>query len=128
MHFPEPTNQEQFGEAFRSFAYHRGIVEPYPVPYRCLCAKDVKNLFLGGRLVSASHVAFSSVRVMRTLGELGEVVGMASAVCKEHGCSPREVYTEHLDELKERLSKGVSIPDAFHCEADSDESYHFRVS
>ncbi|MEE1014240.1 MAG: FAD-dependent oxidoreductase [Clostridia bacterium] len=45
-------------------------------------------------LVSASHVAFSSVRVMRTLGQLGEVVGMASLICKKHNCTPRQVYTE----------------------------------
>ena len=126
MHFPEPDNRAAFGEAFRSFAYHRGIVEPYPVPYRCLYTKDAENLFLGGRLVSTSHVAFSSVRVMRTLGELGEVVGMASAVCKEFDCSPREVYTNHLADLKEKLSKGVLIPDAFHCEVEGDESYHFK--
>lgn len=126
MHFPEPTNQLEFGEAFRSFAYHRGIEKPYPVPYRCLYSKDVDNLFLGGRLVSTSHVAFSAVRVMRTLGELGEVVGIASSVCKRYNCSPREVYTMHLDELKELLIKGVCIPDAFNCSVGGGESYHFK--
>ena len=126
MHFPEPTNQLEFGEAFRSFAYHRGIEEPYPVPYRCLYSKDVDNLFLGGRIVSTSHVAFSSVRVMRTLGELGEAVGIASSVCKKHNCSPREVYTKHLDELKELLAKGIRMPDAFECSVGNEESYHFK--
>ena len=126
MHFPEPTNQLEFGEAFRSFAYHRGIEKPYPVPYRCLYSKDVDNLFLGGRLVSTSHVAFSAVRVMRTLGELGEVVGIASSVCKRYNCSPREVYTMHLDELKELLIKGVCIPDSFNCSVGGGESYHFK--
>jgi len=126
MHFPEPANAAAFGEAFRSFAYHRGVVAPYPVPYRCLYSKDVKNLFIGGRLVSASHVAFSAVRVMRTLGELGEVVGIASSVCKDFGCTPREVYAEHLDELKARLAKGVRYPDAFGCAVGSEEAYHFK--
>ncbi|MBE6695362.1 MAG: FAD-dependent oxidoreductase [Ruminococcaceae bacterium] len=126
MHFPEPTNQLEFGEAFRSFAYHRGIEKPYPVPYRCLYSKDVDNLFLGGRLVSTSHVAFSAVRVMRTLGELGEVVGIASSVCKRYNCSPRDVYTMHLDELKELLIKGVCIPDSFNCSVGGGESYHFK--
>jgi len=126
MHFPEPTNLEQFGEAFRSYAYHRGIEKPYPVPYRCLYSKDVENLFIGGRLVSTSHIAFSSVRVMRTLGELGEVVGMASAVCKEFSCTPREVYTKHLDALIKRLKEGVKSPDAFSCDVGCDESYHFK--
>lgn len=126
MHFPEPTNLEQFKEAFRSFAYHRGIETPYPMPYRCLYAKDVENLFLGGRIVSASHVAFSSVRVMRTLGSLGEVVGLASSICKKYHCTPRQVYTDYLSELKELLLTGVNSPDAFACEVESDESYHFK--
>ncbi len=126
MHFPDPTNEEQFGEAFRSFAYHRGFGEPYPVPYRCLYAKDVDNLFIGGRLVSASHVAFSAVRVMRTLGELGEVVGLASAVCKRHNCTPRDVYTWYLSELKELMSAGVESPDAFDGGVGLHESYHFK--
>lgn len=126
MHFPEPTNLERFGEAFRSFAYHRGIVSPYPVPYRCLYAKDADNLFIGGRLVSTSHIAFSAVRVMRTLGELGEVVGLASAICKKYDCTPRQVYTEYLCELKELMTKGVESPDAFACDIGNDESYHFK--
>ncbi len=126
MHFPEPTNLEEFGEAFRSFAYHRGIEKPYPVPYRCLYAKDAENLFIGGRLVSSSHVAFSAIRVMRTLGSLGEVVGLASAVCKKYGCTPREVYTEHLDDLKALMTNGVPCPDAFNCGVGCDESYHFK--
>ena len=126
MHFPEPSNQKEFSEAFRSYAYHRGIETPYPVPYRCLYAKDAKNLFIGGRLVSTSHIAFSSVRVMRTLGALGEVVGLASSVCKKYGCTPREVYSEHLQELKELLERGVESPDAFECGVGNEEAYHFK--
>lgn len=126
MHFPDPTNEKKFGEAFRSFAYHRGFPIPYPMPYRCLYAKDADNLFIGGRLVSTSHVAFSAVRVMRTLGELGEVVGLASSICKKYNCTPRQVYTEHLDEFKVLLTQGVASPDAFNCGIGESESYHFK--
>ncbi len=127
MHFPEPTNLNQFGgEAFRSFAYHRGIVAPYEVPYRCLYAKDCENLFIGGRLVSTSHVAFSATRVMRTLGQLGEVAGLAAVICKAHECNPRQVYTEYLSELIEAMEKGVDSPDAFACGIGADENYHFK--
>lgn len=126
MHFPEPSNEETFGEAFRSFAYHRGIVKPYPVPYRCLYARDIENLFLGGRCISASHIAFSSARVMRTLGELGEVAGLAAAVCINEKALPREVYTKHLDKLKKRMKDGVGIPQAFECGIGDEESYHYK--
>ena len=126
MHFPEPSNDAAFPEPFRSFAYHRGIVEPYPVPYRCMLPKGVSNLFLGGRILSTSHVAFSAIRVMRTLGALAEVGGMAASVCVEHGCTPMEVYSEHLGELKAKMEAGVPSPDAFRCGVDASESYHFK--
>ncbi len=126
IHFPEPDNEQEFGEAFRSFAYHRGYTTPYPVPYRCLYARDVRNLFLGGRIVSTSHVAFSAIRVMRTLGMLGEVAGLAAGVCREYGIDPRQVYTERLDELKAAMRRGVPCPDAFACGIGSEEAYHFK--
>jgi len=127
IHYPEPINEEKFGEAFRSFAYHRNTPFSCSVPYRCLYSKDVKNLFIGGRLVSTSHIAFSAVRVMRTLGMLGEVVGIAAAICKSHDCSPRDIYNKHLEELKEQLKIGVPIPTAFACDGiGTVEAYHFK--
>lgn len=127
MHFPEPVNEEKFGEAFRSFAYHRGMPAICPVPYRCLYSKDINNLFIGGRLISTSHVAFSAIRVMRTLGMLGEVAGLAAAVCKNHGCTPREVYKNHFGELQTLMKNGVHIPSSFACgEINDSEAYHFK--
>lgn len=126
IHFPEATNEEKFGEAFRSFAYHRGICKPYPVPYRCLYARDIKNLFLGGRVVSTSHVAFSAIRVMRTLGMLGEAAGLATVICRQHDCTPREVYEKYLEEYKELLRAGAPSPDAFQCGVGNEEQFHFK--
>ncbi len=126
IHFPEPDNERHFGEAFRSFAYHRGIVRPYPVPYRCLYARDAENLFLGGRVVSASHVAFSSIRVQRTLGALGEVAGLAASICRMHEALPADVWEKYLPELQEAMRRGVPCPDAFACGTGSEESYHFK--
>ncbi len=126
LHFPEPDNSDIFGEAFRSCAYHRGIEKSYPVPYRCLYSRDVNNLFLAGRDISTSHIAFSSIRVMRTLGGLAEVVGMAAGICKAHGVNPREIYEKYLDELKEKLGKGGSFPESFVCGPDFSEAYHFK--
>jgi hypothetical protein len=97
------------------------------VPYRCLYSKDIDNLFIGGRLVSTSHIAFSAIRVMRTLGMLGEVVGIAASICKNHTCLPRDIYLNHLEEFKEELKKGINIPAAFACGGIGDgESYHFK--
>ncbi len=126
MHFPECDNAAEYEEPFRSYAYHRGIVEAYPIPYRCLYARDIENLFLSGRIVSCSHVAFSAIRVMRTLGQLGEVVGIAAGICRKKDCLPKDVYEKYLPELKSGMEKGVAIPAAFCCAVGSEESYHFK--
>ncbi len=125
LHFPDPENAAKFKEPFRSCAYHRGIAAPYPVPYRCLYARDVQNLFLGGRIVSVSHVAFSCVRVMRTLGILGEVIGMAASICAKENAWPRDVYAKHLDKLKAMMRQGVPIPTYHAYPCGISESYHF---
>ncbi len=114
LHFPDPENLRKFAEPFRSAAYHRGFGADYPVPYRCLYARDCANLFLAGRDISCSHVAFAAVRVQRTLGMLGEVVGLAASICKEKGATPREVHSRHLDALKARMAAGVPPLPTFH--------------
>lgn len=126
LHFPDPENANKFTEPFRSCAYHRGIIKPYPVPYRCLYARDVKNLFLGGRDISTSHVAFSTVRVMRTLGMLGEVIGMAATICAKENACPRDVFETHFDKLKAMMERGVPIPSYHAYGCDASESYHFK--
>ena len=126
LHYPDPENQGLFAESFQSCAYHRDIGAPYPVPYRCLYARDADNLFLGGRIVSATHVAFGCIRVMRTLGMLGEVVAMAAKICKDQACLPRSVYTEHLEALKAHMSRGVPRPQQHGgYPASRHERYHF---
>ena len=125
LHYPDPENRALFGEAFQSCAYHRGYNEPYAVPYRCLYARDVDNLFLGGRCISLSHVAFSCVRVMRTLGALGEVAGIAAEICVRHACTPRAVYREHLAELREQLAVGIAVDPPCGYMPGGEEAYHF---
>lgn len=127
LHYPDPDYVDKFPEPFRSCAYHREIGSPYAVPYRCLYSKDVPNLFLGGRIISVSHVAYAAVRVMRTLGQLGEVIGMAAQICSEHRCSPRDVYTTWLDELKEKMTAGVK-PAWYHgwIPCSRAQTYHFK--
>ena len=38
---------------------------------------------------------------------MGEIVGMATSICKEHHALPRDVYTTHLNELKDLMKKGI---------------------
>ncbi len=82
-------------------------IEPYAVPYRCLYSRNIDNLFMAGRNISVTHVALGTVRVMRTTGMMGEVVGMAASLVKKHNSNPRGIYENHLEELKELMEKGV---------------------
>ncbi len=127
LHFPDPDNVAKFGEPFRSCAYHRGFGAPYPVPYRCLYARDCNNLFLAGRHISTSHVAFAAIRVMRTLGMLGEVVGMAASICREENALPRDVYEKYLTRLQTMMTNGVPQPPLYHAYQNGViEKYHFK--
>jgi hypothetical protein len=99
LHFPEAKNALYFpGEEFRASTKHIRVA-PYTIPYRCLYSRNVSNLFMAGRNISTTHVAFGSTRVMRTCGMMGEVVGYAAAIAKKHQTTPRGVYQNQLNEL-----------------------------
>jgi hypothetical protein len=107
LHYPDPKNTEHFpGEEFKTICKTPAI-KPYPVPYRCFYSRNVENLFMAGRDISVTHVALGTVRVMRTCGMMGEVVGMAASICKNRNTTPRGVFVEHLPELKELATRGV---------------------
>jgi hypothetical protein len=107
LHYPDPKNTEFFpGREFKSYAVFLEIY-PYPIPYRCFYSRNIDNLFMAGRNISVTHVALGTTRQMRTTGMMGEVVGMAAAICKQHSVKPRGVYEKHLDELKTFMKKGV---------------------
>ena len=82
----------------------------YTIPYRCMYSKNIANLFLTGRILSASHVAFGSTRVMGTSAYNAQAVAMAAAIAKERQILPRGVLS-HINELQQRLLKaGQFIP------------------
>lgn len=83
--------------------YGISIPPLYGIPYRACYSRNVPNLLIAGRLISATHLAHSSTRLMRTGGAIGQAVGLAAALCCRHGCAPREIYTAHLDELQREL-------------------------
>ncbi|MBL0159122.1 MAG: FAD-dependent oxidoreductase [Bryobacterales bacterium] len=82
----------------------------YQIPYRTMYSRNITNLFLTGRLISVSHVAFGSTRVMATCAHNGQAAGMAAALCRKHGCTPRQVDTGEL--RTELLKAGQHIPGA----------------
>ena len=111
LHFADSINSIRFpGNEFKTRTIHRWIY-PYAVPYRCLYSRNVNNLFMAGRNISCTHVALGTVRVMRTTGMMGEVVGMAAGLCRKYSIMPREVYHHHLSELKVLMQNGLGKKD-----------------
>lgn len=107
LHYPDPKNTAHFPEKeFKSIAVHKAI-HLYPIPYRCFYSRNVDNLFMAGRNISVTHVALGTVRVMRTTGMMGEVVGMAASIATAHKTNPRGVYQNYLDELNGLMEVGV---------------------
>ncbi len=84
----------------------------YQIPYRCMYSKNISNLFLGGRIISATHVAFGSSRVMATCAHGGQAVAQAAALCKEQQVMPRDLLeADRMSELQRRLLRiGQHIP------------------
>lgn len=62
---------------------------------------------MAGRDISVSHEALGGVRVMRTCGCMGEIVGMAASVARKHEATPRGVYQQYLSELQNLMRHGV---------------------
>ncbi len=84
----------------------------YQIPYRSMYSRNIDNLFLAGRIISVSHVAFGSTRVMATCAHNGQAVGMAAAVCREQRLLPRDLLVSvRLQDLQRRLlAAGQYIP------------------
>ncbi len=77
----------------------------YHIPLRSLYSRNVSNLWMAGRNISASHVAFGTTRVMATCAVLGEAVGIASAVAQRNGLSPRELACDRFELMRQALQR-----------------------
>jgi hypothetical protein len=84
----------------------------YQIPWRTLYSRNIPNLMLAGRIISASHIAFGSTRVMATCGHNGQAAGMAAAICLRDGIHPRDLnQPAAMRELQQRLLRaGQFIP------------------
>ena len=81
----------------------RRLSEPYPIPLRSLYSKNIDNLMFAGRNISASHVAFSSTRVMGTIGVIGQAVGTAAAIAAKENLLPRQAAQQKITQIQDAL-------------------------
>ncbi len=99
-----------FSEESPCLQYHgKGI---YQIPLGCFISRGIDNLFLAGRIISASHIAFGSTRVMATSAHGGQAVGAAAAKCIKEQLAPQALLEEEkVSELQNDLNKtGHFIP------------------
>jgi FAD dependent oxidoreductase len=76
----------------------------YTIPYRCYVSRDLDNLFICGRMASATHVAHGSTRVIGTCSHGAQAAGMAASLCIKKGVLPAHFINEdNVKELQKAL-------------------------
>lgn len=75
-----------------------GIGEYYGIPYRCLIPKELVNVGVAGRAISADRKTHGSVRLMNTCQITGQAVGTAASLLVGSGKSMIDVSIEVLQE------------------------------
>jgi len=107
LHYPKKQFAQKFPDnPFISIAeFDRSVDRDfgYPVPYRCFYSRNIPNLFMAGRCISVTHEALGTVRVMKTCGMMGEVVGKSASLCKTYSCQPRDIYERYWPEMEQLL-------------------------
>lgn len=83
----------------------------FDIPLGCCFSRNIPNLWMAGRNISATHVAFASTRVMATCALVGQGVGVAAAAAVRHGVDPADVLAR--PELLEEVQQTLLRQDAF---------------
>ncbi|MCA9006698.1 MAG: FAD-dependent oxidoreductase, partial [Planctomycetaceae bacterium] len=79
----------------------------YNVPLSACVSENRTNLMFAGRNISATHVAFSSTRVMATCAAIGQGVGTAAAFAFQQQQEPAELSTnpQIMSQIQQQLLK-----------------------
>ena len=77
----------------------------YSIPFRSLYSRNVENLLMAGRDISATHLGMADTRVMHTCAVIGHAVGTASAMCVKKRATPRKLGENLIDDLQRQLLK-----------------------
>ncbi len=77
----------------------------YSIPYGCYCSKNISNLMMAGRNISATKLAMGSTRVMGTCAIGGEAAGIAAAMAAKAKLSPRTFGEKYMRALQQELLK-----------------------
>ena len=80
----------------------------FQIPYGALIPEGIDNLLVGGRSISAEHVAQSGIRAISCCMATGEAAGTAAAIASKNNLAPEKV---NIAQLQETLRKqGARLP------------------
>jgi hypothetical protein len=80
----------------------------YSIPYRSLVPKDISNVLVAGRPISATHVAHSAIRVMPICSVIGHAAGVAVGLASKHE-SPIAMKDVPVNEIQAVLRQQGAI-------------------
>ncbi len=101
----------------------------YGIPLRSLYSRNVSNLFFAGRNMSATHVAFSSTRVMATCAVMGQAIGTTAAVLNSKEISgPDLADPETIQEIQQALLKHDAYLPGLHSQDEADLAVAAQLS
>ena len=78
----------------------------YQVPLRSIIPMGFGNLILAGRMLDASMIAFSGIRVMVNMNQLGEAAGVTSYLALNQNKSIQDINAK---EVRSELARGGSL-------------------
>lgn len=84
----------------------------YDIPYGCLVPKDVKNVLVAGRCLSADRDAHGTARVMGSCMGMGHATGLAASIIASEGIE--DVRWLPVSTLREALRAGAAVLDGVH--------------
>ncbi len=108
MSKPSAGNFQAMWSEFHALRYGPG--ESYGIPYRCLVPRELTNVLVAGRCLSADRFLQGSARVMPGCFITGQAAGLAAALAAQQRTDARGIA---VGELQQRLrGMGAYLPHA----------------
>lgn len=79
----------------------------YDIPYRATLPLKTDNLLVCGRIISGTHRAHASYRVMNIASCIGEAVGISAGLCVKENTLPKQLKVEKIQQVL--LDKGINL-------------------
>jgi len=81
-------------------------ISPVSLPLRAYYSRNIENLWMAGRCLSATHAGLGPLRVMLSLGLQGQSVGTAASYALAHSLTPRQTAAPdgpHIQVIRQTL-------------------------